>query len=288
MIPEKLLVELKYNDGTFPRSALKQAIAQQETITPYLLEVLEQAKRDPEAILDEPAYMLHIYALYLLAQFRETRAYPLIIQLFSVSGELSLDLTGDVVTEDLGRILASLCGGDLEPIKTLIEDRNANEYVRSAGLTALLTRYAQGFLTRTELIDYFRTLFTRLPKEPNYIWSSLVANSTRICPIELQTEIEDVYKEGLIEEFFVRLKDVKESIAAGPESALQNIRNNHHYELIDDTIAELEYWACFDKAPATAIKPIPPEKPAPKRKIGRNEPCPCGSGKKYKKCCLLK
>src|SRR5215831_2474099 len=23
-------------------------------------------------------------------------------------------------------------------------------------------------------------------------------------------------------------------------------------------------------------------------KIGRNEPCPCGSGKKYKKCCLAK
>lgn len=23
-------------------------------------------------------------------------------------------------------------------------------------------------------------------------------------------------------------------------------------------------------------------------KIGRNEPCPCGSGMKYKKCCLLK
>ena len=22
------------------------------------------------------------------------------------------------------------------------------------------------------------------------------------------------------------------------------------------------------------------------RKIGRNEPCPCGSGKKYKRCCL--
>lgn len=23
-------------------------------------------------------------------------------------------------------------------------------------------------------------------------------------------------------------------------------------------------------------------------KIGRNAPCPCGSGKKYKKCCLTK
>jgi uncharacterized protein YecA (UPF0149 family) len=24
------------------------------------------------------------------------------------------------------------------------------------------------------------------------------------------------------------------------------------------------------------------------RQVGRNDPCPCGSGKKYKKCCLLK
>jgi uncharacterized protein len=24
------------------------------------------------------------------------------------------------------------------------------------------------------------------------------------------------------------------------------------------------------------------------RKIGRNEPCPCGSGKKYKQCCLTR
>jgi uncharacterized protein YecA (UPF0149 family) len=23
----------------------------------------------------------------------------------------------------------------------------------------------------------------------------------------------------------------------------------------------------------------------PRNKIGRNEPCPCGSGKKYKRCC---
>ena len=28
-----------------------------------------------------------------------------------------------------------------------------------------------------------------------------------------------------------------------------------------------------------------PKKPVTKDKIGRNEPCPCGSGKKYKNCC---
>ncbi|MBX6755380.1 MAG: SEC-C domain-containing protein, partial [Thermorudis peleae] len=29
-------------------------------------------------------------------------------------------------------------------------------------------------------------------------------------------------------------------------------------------------------------------RPAKKRKVGRNDPCPCGSGKKYKQCCLPK
>jgi len=32
---------------------------------------------------------------------------------------------------------------------------------------------------------------------------------------------------------------------------------------------------------ATAIKPVQSHQP----KVGRNDPCPCGSGKKYKKCC---
>ncbi|MFA6921036.1 MAG: SEC-C metal-binding domain-containing protein [Gallionella sp.] len=26
----------------------------------------------------------------------------------------------------------------------------------------------------------------------------------------------------------------------------------------------------------------------PEAKVGRNDPCPCGSGKKYNKCCLAK
>ena len=29
----------------------------------------------------------------------------------------------------------------------------------------------------------------------------------------------------------------------------------------------------------------PPKTVVAEKKIGRNEPCPCGSGKKYKKCC---
>ncbi|MCA9066566.1 MAG: SEC-C domain-containing protein, partial [Planctomycetaceae bacterium] len=38
----------------------------------------------------------------------------------------------------------------------------------------------------------------------------------------------------------------------------------------------------FDEPPATPT--IFRDEP----KTGRNDPCPCGSGKKYKKCCLKK
>jgi SWIM/SEC-C metal-binding protein len=32
-------------------------------------------------------------------------------------------------------------------------------------------------------------------------------------------------------------------------------------------------------------KMLNPVEPAISAKVGRNDPCPCGSGKKYKKCC---
>ena len=39
----------------------------------------------------------------------------------------------------------------------------------------------------------------------------------------------------------------------------------------------------MNAALAAAKKPEPIKRDLPK--VGRNDPCPCGSGKKYKKCC---
>jgi len=46
-----------------------------------------------------------------------------------------------------------------------------------------------------------------------------------------------------------------------------------------DTVSDVQYQG-GGSAPARA-QPVKREKP----KVGRNAPCPCGSGKKYKKCC---
>ena len=39
------------------------------------------------------------------------------------------------------------------------------------------------------------------------------------------------------------------------------------------------------RKPAKPALPTKPEATATAPEVGRNEPCPCGSGKKYKKCC---
>ena len=38
-------------------------------------------------------------------------------------------------------------------------------------------------------------------------------------------------------------------------------------------------------APTPPTSPAAPVKTPSSKKVGRNDPCPCGSGKKYKKCC---
>lgn len=245
---EEILSELENNTGTFPRLALERAIEEREAITPVLLATLEECKNNLEEFFDKDAYMLHIYALNLLAQFRETKAYPLIIEFFSIPGDMPSDITGDVVTEDLARILASVYDGNIEPIKQLIENTELNEYVRDAAIQSLVVLMLQGIITREEVIKYYEELFvSKLKNEPedSYVWTHLVNNSADICPIELKEYIDRAFENDLIDLWYISQENVNDAIQIGVEAALDKLRNNQRYSLIDNTISEMEHWACF-------------------------------------------
>jgi Protein of unknown function (DUF1186) len=99
----------------------------------------------------------------------------------------ALDATGDIVTENLNRILVSVCQGDLSLIKQLIEDSKHNEFVRSAALKSLVVLYNRDQLTREELIAYFQTLINdKLEQEedPSF-WGALANCCYDIYPEEL-------------------------------------------------------------------------------------------------------
>ncbi|MGK7872714.1 MAG: DUF1186 domain-containing protein [Xenococcaceae cyanobacterium] len=242
----EIIAKLENNTGKFSRLALERAIEEREAITPLLLATLEKWKDNLEELLELPDYFLHIYALFLLAQFKETQAYPLIIEFFSAPGDISLDVTGDLVTEDLGRIFANVSDGNIEPLKELIENRQANEFVRGAALNSLMVLVAQGVISRELVIEYFEELFsTKLEKEPSYIWTDLVINSARLYPEELNPHIAQAFESDLVDLFFIDYEDIDYYLKIGKEATLNQLSDNEHYSFIEDTIAELEWWACF-------------------------------------------
>lgn len=268
---KEIIKLLEYNNGFFPRGPLKQAILNRVQITPELLRIIEYSTTNAKELLED-SYWGHIFAFFLLAQFREKFAYPLIVSFFSIPGELSLDLTGDVVTETLSRILASVSGGDSSLMCELVENDAINEYVRDAALEGLLCLVASGDKTREEILSYYQSLFRgKLTRKPSQVWNGLVAYSERLYPEEIYEDIKQAFEDNLIDPQFIDIKNIDEQLALGKEETLSRLFNSkpNYYGFIDDTIAELEGWYCFKYD----------------GKISRNESCLCGSGIKYKKCC---
>jgi uncharacterized protein DUF1186/SEC-C motif-containing protein len=291
----EILSQLERNRGHFPTEAVREAIAHRQEIAPALLEILAEVARDPQVFASDEDRMNHIYAMYLLAQFRETRAYPLLLQIFSTPGEVPMDLAGDVVTEALGAILASVSDGDISGMTSLVENERANEYVRSAAMKGLLTLVACGKRSRDEVMSYFSSLFHKLNRRPHHMWDALASYCADLCPEEVYEELRQAYEDDLVWPGFVGWDEIEEAMRLGKQVALEDLKER--YKLITDVVEELSFWACFRenatdwdlpkviidevKANLAARKPVRQAQP----KAGRNDLCPCGSGKKFKKCC---
>ena len=278
----QIITQLKTDDYSFfPREALEQAVIQQEAITPLLLDIIEGVANNPKSIDDTHAYF---FALFLLAQFKESKAYPLIIKYFGGLGLdiTELDPTGDLVTESLHKILASVCDGDLCLIKQLIEDSKVNVFVRDAALRALVVLYNNDLLSRKELVNYIQSqidLYLLKPNDPFFI-STLVRVTCTIHPEELYDQLVSCFEKNLIDTQMINLNDLDSYRTEDKETTLIELKSDPRSQFIKDTIAETEWWYCFN--PDRYSTPIHDGT----LKLGRNDLCFCGSGKKYKKCCL--
>lgn len=268
---EAILRGLRSNTGYYPRGPVRAAIAQQEEITPYLLRIVKRAAEDVERLMADEVDEPYIFAFYLLAQFREQRAYPLIVDFFSIPGDTTVEVTGDFVTEDLQRVLASVSGGDMGPMLSLAKDASLDEFVRSAALGAIMVLFVEGVCSRDEVIAVFRGLFRGgLERERSYVWAGLVSETSRLHAEVLVGDVRRAFAEGLVNEGAIDLDWVEGEMAADDAVALARLRKNRHYHFIDDVVAATRWWGDYRSPPEDA---------------GRNDPCPCGSGMKYKRCC---
>lgn len=287
--------QLSYVNGAFPKEAVLAAINQKSLIIPKLLTFLGYAI-DKKSDLDNN-YIGHLFSLFLLSQFQEKKAFPLIMKLARLE-ENELDaLIGDCITEDLHRFIAATYDGNLSTIKSLIEDVEVNEWSRKAGLKSLVVLAKMGRIEKGDVVNYISSLFSH----PSFIddydqITHLVTVSCDFEPNLLKEEIKKAFEDQKVDEFMIDEKDFNRCLTQPKKGFIEE-----HYEPIEDTISEMESWICFQDSNedelsesifdtdyfnnfsnADITKQVVRDGP----KIGRNDPCPCSSGKKYKKCCL--
>lgn len=271
------------NDQPVPREALAEAVRHREEITPVLLGSLdtlyEKILSEGEAACDDPTYDLSSYAFFLLAEMREQKAFPKLLRLLTLDSDGIEIAFGDIICS-MGNILYSTYNGDLPAAEKILIDSSLNPFAREAPLNLMEGLFRDGRLPREEFITFLRERLAALGTGENEgmmggIIASLIAYNDLYELAEdvregFRLEKIDVTHMGEFDDFFDYLYNEG--------------RNNHHTQLITDTAEELSGWACFRKDS--------PSEPTISEilswNVGRNDHCPCGSGKKFKKCCLPK
>jgi hypothetical protein len=299
--------------GVLPVEAIRAAREHRELIIPRLIKLIQQAT---EAARDDDLTESngHFFALFLLIEFRAAEALPVIFDAVSLPGELPFDLFGDAILEALPRVIPTMAEDRLDDVLSMIRNRELNEYVRWSLATGIAMLVTAELRPREEIVGLLRELLREAVESEDFeLITPLISTLHNVYPEEAYAEIEEAYRQGLVEEFFIGMEDVDAQLSRGKEESLRQFGLRSPY--IEDSAEELQHWAAFserDEPKPAVTEPVFPEKtnvsssgsspssgtaadledyapPEPvrneNRRVGRNDPCPCGSGKKFKKCC---
>ena len=156
----EILDTFKNFDGIYKREQVDAAIELKEEITPYLIEILENALADPDPYIQNENLYDHIYAWMLLGHFRESKAHNVVTDLFSLPKDIHYKLFGDLATSELPTILLRTCGGSIDRIKSMASNKDVDVYCRISALNAMAYAVIEGIASREAVIAFFGTLFT--------------------------------------------------------------------------------------------------------------------------------
>jgi hypothetical protein len=128
-----------------------------------------------------------------------------------------------------------------------------------------------------------------LPSPDHYqeLWTWVVSALADLRDTVSQPQAIALFKQGLIDEVIIGgLKDYLAGFKPGAPAPSVAWRDsdilNHYEDLYRETALEAKRWTRLEKQRGVAPRSAEPRTQA---KVGRNDPCPCGSGRKYKHCC---
>jgi len=163
----------------------------------------------------------------------------------------------------------------------------------------------RGEMPRAEAIRFLRTCYCELePQDECWVWQGWQSAIALLGAAELKPLVEQAFARGFISSTWLSFQhfegDLQQAIddPGGPTDP-----SHGDFTLFGDTIEELSGWfSSSDNEDANTTRETGPLETQPRRwsdiqpwgvpatnplrHVGRNDPCPCGSGRKFKKCCL--
>jgi hypothetical protein len=283
------------NAQEMPRAALQWALDHWEAAAPRFVARLRAFAASPAA-RDEIAEDESFFIVHLCGEKRDARAYAPLCRLIGESEE-AIEFLGDAATATLTGILINLCDGDPQPLMGAIESQGGDEFARAAALEALgwLTR-ARATLSDEEMRAYLARLRREMkPRDESYLWQTWAATAANLGYADMRSEVASLHAYGWVDPIEFGLKDFDQQVKLARdkpsglggfeadgvtpfEKAIETLASWSYGE--SDAFAEDELGLSGDGSyfEAPYVNPL--------RGVGRNDPCPCGSGKKYKRCCL--
>ncbi len=245
-----------------------------------------------------------IHGLSLLADLKDDSSLDVIFDILRQDVNYIETWLSDYLTDDFCEIVYQLGSDKLDKLKGFVFEPNRYLYSRTMISGVLMQIALHEPQRRTEVIDWYKSVIDEiLEREDDETiidseWIAfLVSDLTDIQARELTDQITELFNHGLVFTGITgSLSDCMIEIVKEPEidrkkTIFENSIDRYQYYLdkwsyYKDTTEDVADLPKVDKKTSyndeDEIIPAPVEK----LKVGRNDPCPCGSGKKYKKCCL--
>jgi uncharacterized protein len=265
-----------------------------EEAAPKLRAVLLRAA-DDEVLSDDESLLL-FRGLHILGGARDRQACQPLLRLLRRPFDEVIALLGDTVIESLAQIVTGVFDDDADALFALIIDRSIDGFIRDALFGAATFLAWERRIQRDQYRGFLVRFHEERPAEDgDQAWAGWLQAIALLGLRDLAPLVESAVREDRIPEQWVDHPPFEEDLAEA-EHAPDDIDRFTQSKLgyIEDVLVSLD-WArdsedIFDEdgeeAPWTDF--AYPSEPVrnPWRHVGRNDPCPCGSGKKAKKCCL--
>jgi hypothetical protein len=258
------------------------------------------------------------FGTLLLAELKYSPALEKCLQLFSRSDSFSTPIEavfGDAITGVTSTLFYNVADGNTQALCNYIADGHQAMYCKASAIEAVFAQYEAGIIEKAELNDHvtrWLSGFLALPSSNNsFLLSVLVDTCINYQLDDFKPQFVALCDKGLFDEDRFEESEIKAWNSRNDSKLIESgfvettfsvvdtlnawILNDSGDELLDDMTDEefdeldslMEKGGLFDNILYDENTILENSVPVSSlATAGRNDPCPCGSGKKYKKCCL--